>query len=178
MRYVVEVQGEKIEVVVRSGPQGLEVAVGGEPELRPARLAPAPAPLYTLELGATRHRVRVEQDPMQPGGFTVSCEGKLPTRVLPQDARSLAAGPGRAATKAKGPILVRSAMPGQIVEVRVEPGVAVAKGEVLLILEAMKMQNEIRAEAAGVVSALHVGPGDSVAAGDKLVEFGAPQQVD
>ncbi|HBP16728.1 MAG TPA: hypothetical protein DEA08_02905 [Planctomycetes bacterium] len=62
-------------------------------------------------------------------------------------------------------------MPGVIVEVRVEPGQEVAKGDILLILEAMKMQNEIRAADAGVVSAVHVAAHDTVGGGDKLVEF-------
>ena len=48
-------------------------------------------------------------------------------------------------------------------------GDEVVQGDTLLILEAMKMQNEIRADAAGVVQTLHVAAGDAVAKGDKLV---------
>ena len=79
-----------------------------------------------------------------------------------------------AASKAAGPSLTRSPMPGVIVEVRVEPGQEVAKGDILLILEAMKMQNEITAEVAGVVQKIHVTEGQAVSGGTTLVTIAAP----
>jgi biotin carboxyl carrier protein len=63
---------------------------------------------------------------------------------------------------------IRSAMPGRVVEVLSAPGNAVAPGELLLILEAMKMQNEIRSERGGTVRALPVQAGDSVESGALL----------
>jgi biotin carboxyl carrier protein len=56
-----------------------------------------------------------------------------------------------------------------VVELLVERGQAVEKGQPLLILSAMKMQNEIAAPAAGVVAQVHVSPGQAVSAGTKLV---------
>jgi biotin carboxyl carrier protein len=64
-------------------------------------------------------------------------------------------------------------MPGVVVEVRVEAGHEVQHGQVLLVLEAMKMQNEIRAEGAGVVHVVHARVGVSVAAGAKLIDLAA-----
>jgi biotin carboxyl carrier protein len=69
----------------------------------------------------------------------------------------------------RGGGVVQAIMPGVVVELLVEPGRTVAKGEPLLILSAMKMQNEIGAPQAGVVKELHVAAGQAVSAGAKLV---------
>ena len=63
-------------------------------------------------------------------------------------------------------------MPGVVIELRVAEGDTVRKGQVLLILEAMKMQNELRAESDAVVRALAVAAGETVAAGAKLIDLG------
>jgi biotin carboxyl carrier protein len=65
--------------------------------------------------------------------------------------------------------LVKSVMPGVVVDLLVEVGQEVAQNQPLLILEAMKMQNEIRAAEAGCVKAIHVAKGDAVGNGAKLV---------
>ena len=60
-------------------------------------------------------------------------------------------------------------MPGTILDVKVTPGQAVNQGDVLVILEAMKMENEIMAPAAGTVDTVPAAKGASVNAGDVLV---------
>ena len=62
-------------------------------------------------------------------------------------------------------------MPGLVVSVDVEVGMDVEEGEAVCIVEAMKMQNIIRAEATGKVKAINVGAGDSVAADEVMIEF-------
>jgi glutaconyl-CoA decarboxylase len=71
-----------------------------------------------------------------------------------------------------GPEVVSSVMPGIVRSVSVEPGQTVEKGQPLLILEAMKMQNEIRAPRDAVVEKVHVGADTVVAKGDALVTLG------
>lgn len=66
---------------------------------------------------------------------------------------------------------VRAPMPGLVVRLLVEVGREVQKGDRVLVLEAMKMENEIRAEAHGVVSAVHVAAGDAVTKNAVLIEF-------
>ena len=62
-------------------------------------------------------------------------------------------------------------MPGNILDVRVSAGQAVAKGDVLVILEAMKMENEIMAPHDGKVVAVHVSKGATVNSNDLLVSM-------
>ena len=67
--------------------------------------------------------------------------------------------------------LVLSPMPGLMVAVEVKPGQEVKSGETVAIIEAMKMQNIIKAERDGVVKSVNVKPGESVAADEVLVEL-------
>ena len=62
-------------------------------------------------------------------------------------------------------------MPGRVAAVRVSAGQRVARGEELLVVEAMKMENALRAPRDGVVRAVHVSAGDAVAPGRPLVEI-------
>jgi len=75
----------------------------------------------------------------------------------------------RAASKGGG--MLKAVMPGIVVETLVAVGEEVGEGQPLLILEAMKMQNEILAPGPGIVARFHVEPGQAVAAGEKLVDL-------
>jgi biotin carboxyl carrier protein len=77
--------------------------------------------------------------------------------------------PGQSAGAAGGGQRLVAPMPGKVVAVLVEIGQAVEPGTGLVVLEAMKMENEFRATAAGTVTELHVAPGQAVNAGDLLV---------
>ena len=65
---------------------------------------------------------------------------------------------------------VRSIMPGIVTRVLVAEGAEVERDAPLLTIEAMKMENEVRAEASGIVRKIHVAPGNTVNTGDLLVE--------
>ena len=73
------------------------------------------------------------------------------------------------ATGAKKALRVRSQMPGKVVRIEVQAGDSVRKGDPLLVMEAMKMENEIRASHAGVVKTVHVSPGQAVETGADLI---------
>lgn len=66
---------------------------------------------------------------------------------------------------------IRAPMPGLVLDIRVAPGSKVEAGEGLVVLEAMKMENELCAPRSGVVKAIHVQCGDAVAKNALLVEF-------
>ncbi|MGT2915509.1 acetyl-CoA carboxylase biotin carboxyl carrier protein subunit [Streptococcus dysgalactiae] len=75
-------------------------------------------------------------------------------------------------TATAGADAIPSPMPGTILKVLVAVGDQVAENQPLLILEAMKMENEIVASSAGTVSAIHVSPGQVVNPGDGLITIG------
>lgn len=68
---------------------------------------------------------------------------------------------------------VRAPLPGTILEIKAKVGDDVKVGDTLLIMEAMKMENNIKADKAGKISVLKVNVGDSVLEGDLLVEIGS-----
>ena len=78
-----------------------------------------------------------------------------------------------AAEVPRGPRPVRAPMPGLVVRVEIGVGQSVKAGQGLIIVEAMKMENELKADSAGVVSAVHIEPGQPVEKGTLLVEFEA-----
>jgi len=80
------------------------------------------------------------------------------------DAESAAAARG-------GPIEIRATLPGLVVSVSCDAGSEVAAGDSLLTIEAMKMQNEVRAPRAGRVTHRAVGPGEAVATGALLLRL-------
>jgi propionyl-CoA carboxylase alpha subunit len=67
--------------------------------------------------------------------------------------------------------LLLSPMPGLLSSVAVEPGLEVKSGEVLAVVEAMKMENVLRAERDGIIKSLHAAPGDSLAVDQVILEF-------
>lgn len=76
-------------------------------------------------------------------------------------------------TERKGAGLVKAPLPGTILQVFVKEGDLVKSGDKLLIMEAMKMENSIKADKEGKVSAVKVNAGDAVLEGDVLVEIGS-----
>ena len=109
---------------------------------------------YTITVNGTVYDVTVE-------------EGKAgaATSVASAPKAAPAAAPKAAAPAGQGAIKVNSPMPGKILSLKASAGQAVKRGEVLLILEAMKMENEIVAPEDGTVASINVAVGDSVEAG-------------
>lgn len=74
-----------------------------------------------------------------------------------------------AASGKQGSVKIKAPMPGVIWDLKVSPGDQVKKGQVVLILEAMKMENEIMAPQDGKIASIEVSKGDSVNSGDTLI---------
>ena len=89
---------------------------------------------------------------------------------LPDGPAAAASPPGSGAPTVDDDIL-RSPMPGRVMSVLVRPGEAVSAGDEVCVVEAMKMEQSIRAHRAGVVKTVFVQPLDSVNANDPLVEL-------
>jgi biotin carboxyl carrier protein len=97
--------------------------------------------------------------------FTVAVNGRTHHLKL-LDERALRRRAGKAA--GDGAHEIRAAMPGKVVAVLIEKGAKVERGQGLLVIEAMKMENEIAAPRAGTVTELRVSPGQAVEAGELL----------
>ncbi len=91
-----------------------------------------------------------------------------PVAAAPAAPAAPAAAPAPVAAPAGDGETVTSPMPGNILDVKVSAGTAVKKGDVLLILEAMKMENEIMAPCDGTVTAVNVQKGATVESGTVL----------
>ena len=108
---------------------------------------------YTITVNGTAYEVEVEE------AGVVASAPKAAAAPAPKAAAPVAAG----ATTVSAP------MPGKVLEVKVKAGDAVKSGDVLMILEAMKMQNEIMAPADGTVSDVRVSAGQTVSTGDVMI---------
>ena len=97
----------------------------------------------------------------------------VPAPAAPVPAPAPVAAPIPAAAPAPaGASVVEAPMPGKILKISVAVGASVSSGDVLLILEAMKMENEISAPAGGTVREIRAREGDSVNTGDVLIVLG------
>ncbi|MEM9383130.1 MAG: biotin/lipoyl-containing protein [Planctomycetota bacterium] len=167
MKTFVEIGGRTREVEITERLGRLEVQLDGEPcEVEYAEVdGYGQAVLlhegqsYAMSIAGGPHEIAITL-----AGYRYDC-------VLEDERERAANLAARASNRGGG--TVKAVMPGVVVEVLVEPGETVEEGQSLLILEAMKMQNEIAAPGAGVVQTSHVEAGTAVAAGDKLVTLKA-----
>lgn len=136
--------------------------------------------------------IKATVEPQEDGKLAVTLNDTTYTvevpelmKQAPRPVVSRAAAPAPVATKpiAAAPAasnVVAAPLPGTITKVLVKEGDKVKKGDTLLTMEAMKMENSITAEADGIVRKVHVGVGASVNQGDALIDFeglGVPQTV-
>ena len=120
---------------------------------------------YTITVNGNVYEVTVEE------GFTGAASAPKAAAPAPKAAPAAApkAAPAPvAAPAAAGSVAVTAPMPGKILGVKASAGQAVKRGQVLLILEAMKMENEIVAPQDGTVASINVAVGDSVEPGATL----------
>ena len=163
MRYFVTVNDEEHEVELVDRPGGLEVRYDGEPiETRYEEVDRLGQ--VALFLGHRSFAISIEGDSAQA---MVTVAGHL-YDVAIEDERERAAHQAERGRGRRGGE-VTSIMPGVVIKVLVAEGETIVAGQALLILEAMKMQNEIAAPAAGKVVRIHVAEGEAVASGATLV---------
>ena len=115
---------------------------------------------YTITVNGNVYEVTVEE------GFTGAASA--PKAAAPAPKAAPAAAAPAAPAGAAGAVAVTAPMPGKILGVKASAGQAVKRGQVLLILEAMKMENEIVAPQDGTVATINVAVGDSVEPGATL----------
>ena len=119
---------------------------------------------YTITVNGNVYDVTVEE-----GSGAVAAAPVAAPKAAPAAAPKAAPAPKAAAPAgAQGGVKVNAPMPGKILGVKVSAGQAVKKGEVLIVLEAMKMENEIVAPQDGTVASVNTSVGEQVEAGAVL----------
>jgi biotin carboxyl carrier protein len=166
VRYEIEVGGRLRQVAVERAGDGFAVELDG----RTWRVDASRVDAHTLSLildnemdARTGSEVTIVPG-RTAGQFTIQI-GALPIAVTVNGRRRV----GASNRAASGPQRVAAPMPGKIVRVLVRPGDAVTARQPLVVVEAMKMENELRASRDGTVAEVHVREGVSVEAGAPLI---------
>jgi biotin carboxyl carrier protein len=124
---------------------------------------------YTITVNGNTYEVSVEESNGVSNAAPAPVQNVAPAPVAPVQKAVAAPAPApKASSGAEGNIKLSSPMPGKILSVKASVGQAVKKGDVILILEAMKMENEIVATDDGTVASINVSAGQSIEAGDLL----------
>jgi pyruvate carboxylase subunit B len=169
VKYFVTIGSQTLEVTVEDG----RVLVGGE-AVDAQLVALSGTPLYHLLLGGQSWTVAAQ--PLE--GVARWALGAVGERVevtaVDERTRQQEALSGHSASPRGGGTVV-APMPGMVVRVEVVPGQRVEAGAGLVVVEAMKMENELRAARAGVVEAVHVTVGQAVEKGESLVTVTSPE---
>ncbi len=167
MRYHVTISGTSFEVEL--GSDGTRV--DGRP-VSAELLSVAGTDVRSLLLDGASHRLVARR--LGAGRWAVQTAGRrLEAEVLDERTRAIRDMAGaRAGSQGSRPI--RAPMPGLVVKVEVAEGDSVAEGQGVVIVEAMKMENELRAEGAGRVSRVLVTEGEAVEKDQVLIEMADP----
>ncbi len=167
-RYLVDIGERRLEICI--GAPGGEITVDGEP-VNVDLAGVGESDYSVLAVGRSLH-MAVES--AGEGGRLVVDDGRLTHDVRVQDEREArrSASSARRGSAGDGG-LVQASMPGIVTQILVAAGDPVEEDQPLLILEAMKMENEICAESPGTIAVVHVEMGQSVSKGDKLVAIEA-----
>ena len=165
MKYLVQVGDEQVEVLL----DGDQVTVDGTTATAHATDLEG-TPVRMVTIGDEVHRVVARRGP-ERGRYTLWLDGfRYEVEALDERMRAIRALAGASAV-ASGPAPLVAPMPGMIVRVNAEVGDRVQPGQGLVVMEAMKMETELRATAAGTVKAVLVQPGTAVEKGAILLEL-------
>ena len=163
MKFAVTV-GDTTEMVDVSGEAGrYRLTIGSEVWEVDAR--PTAQGIYSLLIGGVSYVADVQDE---AGACVVDVGDDRYVVRVEEETRYIIRTKGGAAED-HGALTLVAPLPGRIVNVAVRPGDRVEKGDTLLVIEAMKMENEFKSGAAGTVTEVRVTPGQAVNGGDVLV---------
>lgn len=168
-RYHVEVDDVTFEVEIDAEGVRIDgdlIQVDGPEPLSPK--------LYSFLVDGASHTVLAERS--GSGAWDLQLGGRRYRAEVMDDRTKAMRAMSPAGSTAKGPAPIRAPMPGLVVKVEVEEGEWVEMGGGLLVVEAMKMENELTAVAEGRVGAIHVVAGQTVEKGEVLIDMLSPDQ--
>jgi acetyl/propionyl-CoA carboxylase alpha subunit len=162
MKYYVALDGQTVEVDLR----GQHPLLDGSPvDIELTTIAGTP--VRHLRIGSTNRSI-VAQAGARPGSWVVHVDGRaVEVEVVDERTRAIRAMTG--ASQAEAPKHIVAPMPGLVVRVNVVVGQPVTAGQGLIVVEAMKMENELKATSDGTVTRIDVAPGDAVEKGALLI---------
>jgi pyruvate carboxylase subunit B len=165
MKYIVEIGGERHEVELEDG----RAEIGGQ-STTAALLEVSGSPVHVVTVGGKQYQAVVKREGPK-GQYVLWMDGwRFEIDALDARARAIR-DVSAAAAGAQGPASVLAPMPGMIVSVHERVGDQVEAGQPVVVMEAMKMENELRAPAAGTVTSILAEPGKAVEKGTVLVSF-------
>ena len=126
-------------------------------------------PVYSLLIGGRSHEALVQ--PVEDG-FEVLLQGQYFEATVEDERQFRLRQTSDSQASQRAEVNIKSPMPGLIVSVSVREGQAVSKGEHLVVLESMKMQNELKAPQEGVIRSLRIKAGDNVEQNQVLMTVG------
>jgi pyruvate carboxylase subunit B len=164
VKYTVEAGDRSFDIEIEGG----RIVVDGRAV--EARLSGAAGTVIRSLVHGRRNRAILAQSEA-PGQWTLGVAGyRLAVQVLDARARALrAAGSGNTRQAATG--ILKAPMPGLVLRVLAQEGDTVEAGQGLVVIEAMKMENELKAPRAGTVAKVQVAPGARVEKGALLIEL-------
>jgi biotin carboxyl carrier protein len=165
MKLTAEIEGEQVALEWRRDGKRVVANVGERVYELEARETERGALLFNV--GGRVYECRVEAGDARDAATRVEINGRKFGVALFDPRRLRAAGAGSA--QSQGRATVASAIPGKVVRVLIEEGATVEAGAGLVVVEAMKMQNELKSPKAGTVVELRARAGATVNAGDVLV---------
>jgi biotin carboxyl carrier protein len=165
MKLTVELNGENHQISFQREDARLWALVDGR--RYEATVREVEQDVYLLLMDGRVYECRVESNPKQRESFVVNSGNRLYEMTL-VDPKRLRGGVGSSADVGDGSAQIIAPMPGKIVRVLVEQGAQVAAGDGIIVVEAMKMQNEMKSPRAGTVTEIRAAAGETVNAGDVL----------
>lgn len=165
---VIDPEGEVRVVKVDRGVAGYEVRVDEETFV--VNHVAAGGSHRSLLIDGRQQEVSVQVDPKTTGTYRISTTLGEETLVV-RDPLDHLLQTTRGGSAVAGPTKVLALMPGRVVALLAGEGDTVTAGQGIVVLEAMKMENEIQTEVAGVVKSIFVGTDQAVDSGDPLFEI-------
>ena len=127
--------------------------------------------MLTVNVNGADYQVELENAPVVAAQAAGTSAVASAQKTAAAEAAPAAAAPKAAATAGAG-VTIKSPLPGIIISIDVKEGQAVKRGQKVAVIEAMKMENDILAEADGTVTAIFARKGDSVLEGAEIVTIG------